>query len=400
MAMNIRQPHFIFFGEGDKLKRSAPTEEAKLWSVDRDNSKSPFSRFVGNEKAVKKMQVAAYHALGHPYHMMRDLAFSIFGPASAGKTTLARIYGETVKLPFVEISPKGVKTIDDVFDHINDVLAKNGIGLIEVEKDHYTLPPTVLFIDEVHALPDGIVQGLLKATEFNDAMMQTESGKTLDTYAATWMIATTDEGRLFDAFRTRFNPVQLNYLCKKDVAKIVKNNHPSLSMTVCELVSHYNPKVPRSALQFARYMEMYQKMHPDMDWKDVAKVVAENEGINEVGLNQNQMKVLEALVDGPVAKKNICSIINRKEEELERYIIPSLISDTDDTPALVAASNRGYRLTDHGIMMCSSLGIMNNGPIINLKESIAKVLAKMTTQEERDAFMNIVKECTAKVLKK
>ena len=50
---------------------------------------------------------------------------------------------------------------------------------------------------------------------------------------------------------------------------------------------------------------MYQKMHPDMDWRDVAKVVAENEGINEVGLNQNQMKVLEALVEAGDLPPNV-----------------------------------------------------------------------------------------------
>jgi hypothetical protein len=51
-------------------------------------------------------------------------------------------------------------------------------------------------------LADSIVQGLLKATEFDDSTLIAENGKTVDCYKVTWAIATTEEGRLFEAFRT------------------------------------------------------------------------------------------------------------------------------------------------------------------------------------------------------
>ena len=397
----MEQPHFIFFGEGDSLRRKAPTEEEKLVLVDRKAKESPFHKFVGNDKAVKKLQVAAYHALGHPNHMMRDLSFSIFGPASAGKTTLARIYGEAVRLPFIEISPKGVKALDDVFDFIDGVLSRAGIGLVDLDEGEHVLPPCVLFFDEVHALSDGIIQGLLKATEFGDAIMQTESGRILDTYAATWMVATTDEGKLFDAFRTRFNPIHLQYLGKKDVAKIVGNNHPDLSEEVCNLVSHYNPRVPRQALQFARYMEMYRKMHNDMSWKEIAKSVANDEGINEYGFNENQMKVLKNLEGGAVSKKNLATMIGRKEEELENYIIPTLIAETEDQSSLIKSSPRGYILTDEGSRLLVDMRLFDqlahdpNGPSVNIdpKYVIVEVLKRLGSEEKKKSFMkSLIKE--------
>ena len=103
----------IFFGPNDPWGATEPTDQEKKELTDRVNPNSPFSRFVGNDKAVRKMQIAAYSALGNPTHMMRDLAFAIFGPSSAGKTTIARLYAQAVGLPFVEISPKAIKTVDD-----------------------------------------------------------------------------------------------------------------------------------------------------------------------------------------------------------------------------------------------------------------------------------------------
>lgn len=341
------QHQFYFFGPMDAMQRPEPTDEYKRSRIDRENPSSPFSKFIGNDKAVKKLQVAAYKALGHPNHLMRDLAFAIYGPASAGKTTLARIYADTVRLPFTEISPKQVKNLGDLYNLINGVLTSYGLPLVEMGTSRYKLPPCVIFIDEVHALCDNVVQGLLKATEFSDCVMATEDGKVVDTYNVTWMIATTDEGKLFDAFRTRFSPVQLKYLSKSEIAKIVKLAHPDLDDDACRLVAHYNNKIPRKALEFARYMKMVKHME-DLAWGEIAKQVASDEGIDEFGLHEFHLKVLKALANGPVASKRMPTIIGRKEEEVERFIMPCLMSETEDAPALVTTCNKGYVLTDAG----------------------------------------------------
>lgn len=388
------QPHYVFFGEEDALKRLPPTDEEKLLKVSRDNPSSPFSRFIGNDKAVRKLQVAAYKALGDPTHMMRDLSFAIFGPASAGKTTLARIYADVVKLPFVEISPKGVKNVNDVFDLINSVLTNHGIGLVEDVSRNYCLPPTVIFIDEVHAIPDGIIQGLLKATEFNDSLMMTENGRVLNTFAATWIIATTDEGKLFDAFRTRFSPVHLQYLPKSDIAKIVKKANPDLSDEVCIIVASYNPRVPRKALEFARYMQMYKQMHVDKSWEDVARSVANDEGINEYGFHELEVKVLNCLKAGPVAKKTLCSLVGRKEEELERFIVPVLMAETSDQPSLITVTSRGYKLTDVGMLKVMEMDLDDESdkcsPNISIYETLKYLILKVPYDQRERVYTEVV----------
>lgn len=356
----MKQRQRVFFGDTDPWGASAPSDAERRELV--NGRTSPFSKFIGNEKAVRKLQTAAYKALGQYNHMMRDLAFAIFGPSSAGKTTLARLYADTVDLPFVEISPKAVKSVDDILKEIKRVLETAGLPLVEmVRRGHYILPPMVILIDEVHALSDGVIQGLLKATEYNDALMATESGKTANTFNVTWIIATTDEGKLFDAFRTRFSPVVLKYLNKADVAKVVKMANPDLSDEVCALVAHYNSRITRKALEFARYMRLVKDMQAEMTWEEVAKQVASDEGIDEHGMQDVHLKILRALGQGPIARNRISLVAGRKEEEVERFILPWLLTETDDQAALITVSSKGYTITEAGIAELERRGIAHKG---------------------------------------
>ena len=279
--------------------------------------KSPFNRFVGNANAIEKLKTAAFAALSKHNHEMNELAFAIFGPSSAGKTTIVKIYAETVRLPLVEVSPKSVKTLEDVFKLINNTLSNDELPLVEQRKNHYVLPPCVLFFDEVHAMSDGIIQGLLKATEYDDGVLATENGKIVDTTHVTWMI--------------------------------VAIANPDLPQPVCEQVAHYNSRIPREALQFARYMRLVKNMHKQKPWDEVAKQIATNEGIYEFGMHEIHLKILTALGQGPIAKNRIGNGTGKKDEEIEKFILPWLLCSTDDSPALVDVSTKGYIITQAGL---------------------------------------------------
>lgn len=361
----IAQGELIFFGPKHARRAPPPSREQKLKMVDSNNPDSPFSKFIGNEQAIRKLQAAAFNALGKENHVQRDLSFAIFGPASSGKTTVARIYAETVELPLIEISPKSIKNTDDVLEFIRSGLSRTPIPLKDTGNNTYFLPPIVVFIDEVHALSKSVVNGLLKATEHKDAILVTESGSIVDCHNVTWIIATTDEGKLFDAFRTRFSPIMLKYLSKKEVAKIIKLNNPDLSDEVCALVSHYNSRIPRKALEFARYMRMIKDMQPDMSWEDIASQVASDEGIDQYGMHEIHLKILRALGQGPIARNRISFIAGRKEEEVEKNILPWLLTETDDQPALITVSSRGYVITKEGLEELDKRGIPYNGDLLD-----------------------------------
>jgi len=347
----------IFWGESDPWGVKEPSLEERHMAVSSTNPDSPFSKFIGNERAVKKLQAVAFDALGRPDHRCRELAFALFGPPSSGKTTLAKLFANTVGLPFIDIQPKSVKTLDDLVKEIDRVLAIEGVPLVEMRRQkYYILPPSIIFVDEVHALADSMVQGLLKATEYNDSVLVTESGKTLNTFNVCWMIATTDEGKLFDAFRSRFSPVNLTYLTKAEVAKIVGMSHPDLPSEVCGLVAHYNGRVPRKALEFARYMKLIRNMKPELTWEQVAAEVAQDEGIDEFGMSKVHLDILRALSKGPIAKNRIVNVVGRKNEEVERYIMPVLLASTDDQPAMVTVTAKGYTLTPAGFVELEKRG--------------------------------------------
>ena len=100
------------------------SEEKRRRRTDPGDPICPLSRFVGNERAKRIMQRAAYAAWGRADHCCADLSFAMVGPASAGKTTLARLFGETVGLPFIEIPPRGIRDPREFFDHIAVVLER------------------------------------------------------------------------------------------------------------------------------------------------------------------------------------------------------------------------------------------------------------------------------------
>jgi Holliday junction resolvasome RuvABC ATP-dependent DNA helicase subunit len=359
----------IFFGSrGSDWETEPPSDDERRWAVSSSNPLSPFSKFIGNEKAVRKLQAVAFDALGREDHLCRELAFAIFGPSSSGKTTLARLFAASVQLPFIEISPKSIRLLDDLLREVDRVLAVEGVPLIEMDRSgHFVLPPCIIFIDEVHALNDNIVQGLLKATEYTDAILVTESRKKACCFNVCWIIATTDEGRLFEAFRTRFSPINLKYLAKSDVARIVKLAHPELSDEVCNLVAYYNSRIPRKALEFTRYMKLVKNMD-GRSWEEVARQVAEDEGIDQWGMHETHLRILRSLGQGPVSQKRIVNVAGRKQEEVERFIMPWLLTETEDAPALVTVTSRGYTITEEGISELNRRGIEHRG-----QKALAKV---------------------------
>jgi len=352
----LNQIQNVYWGKNDPHNRPEPTIEQKKLAVNDTNPNCPFFSFVGNQKAKKKLARVAFDALGKEDHLCRDLAFLFKGPASSGKTTLARKFAQILDLPFIEISPKSIKTSQDIFKLVKNALLNAGIPLVNLSnRNYYILPPCIIFIDEVHALSQNCVDGLLKATEHSDSILVTEDGTTVNCFNVCWMIATTETGQLFDAFKSRFSDIELNYLSKKDVAKIVKINFPEFDQETCELIAHYRPKIVRKTLEFAREMKLEYNMNP-RSWSEIALEIAEDNNIHETGLENIQIQLLKVLEkQETIAINRLAISLERKKEEIEKNIVPALIFSTEDEPALIKVTSRGYSLTEAGTTFLSLL---------------------------------------------
>jgi Holliday junction resolvasome RuvABC ATP-dependent DNA helicase subunit len=360
---NIIQSEFVFFPKGS----TAPSAADRSWRVSRDNVSCPLSRFIGNDSAVKRLARSAFVAMGRYNHCCSDMSFALLGPSSTGKTTLARLFAETMDIPFVEISPKSVSKPMDVLIKIAEVCetsyveTSDGTYSLELvrmlpadgsppspKQNYFWLPPMVVFLDEVHALNNTIVQSLLKATEKSDSIFDTGDW-IVNTSNVCWMIATTDRGKLFDAFDTRFSKIFLDLYSTTEMAQIIQVANKDLDFDVCKLVAHYGGRVPREALAFATEMKHEREMSPDDSWEDVAGRIAEESGIDQFGMTYQRVDILRALVDGPVSKPNLATQSSCKEEELIKYVIPPLLAASKDEPPMIKVTSRGYAITSTGI---------------------------------------------------
>lgn len=337
--------------------------ETRRWLVDPNNPDFRLNKFVGNKEAIRCLSRALFSALGKNDRNCADYSFALCGPPSTGKTYLAKLFASVLKIPFVQIEPQSIRRTHDIFLEIEKTVAEfdERISLVEYQGRRYKLPPMIVFIDEVHNLKNNVVQGLLKATEPNDRMMTTEEGFEVSTHSVCWMIATTDRGDLFDAFDTRFQKVNLQLYSREEMAQIVKMSNPDLEDEICLLVAKYNSRVPREALAFARDMRVEHEMNGGATWEEVASIVAKDHKIDEHGMTLPRVQVLRSLGQSPISAAQMQFVVNVKEDELRKFIMPPLMARTPDQEPFVTVSSRGYTITKAGLEELDRRGIPNRG---------------------------------------
>jgi len=357
-----------------------PPNDLRKWLVDHRNSKCPFYNFVGNREGVQLLSISAYSALGHPNHLCSGESFALLGPSSTGKTMLAKLFAQVVGLPFVEIQPQQINTVNDVLVEIAKVLETTYVhdprfGKVSLQlvaggnpndpndDSYFVIPPCIVFIDEVHGLKKKIETGLLKALESKDRVMETEKGWTADTSNVCWVVATTEKGDMLDAFVNRFTPVELNLYTKRQISTIVRKNHPDWPKNAADLVAHYCGTVPREALQFASKMVVLHEMIESDCWKETAAECAKYFQIDEHGMTHRRVKVLSALgQQGPIASNRLPVLAQCKEKQLVKYEMPPLMAQTaDQKMPLVVTSSQGYTITPAGLVELDKRGISHLG---------------------------------------
>ncbi len=102
-------------------------------------------------------------------------------------------------------------------------------------------------------------------------------------------------------------------------------------------------------------------MNPHDAWVQVAYRVAEDNEIDPHGMSYKRLAILKALGYGPVAEKRLPIIAGAKAEELEKFILPWLLATTDDQPALVTVTHKGYTITESGLKELDLRKIPHNG---------------------------------------
>ena len=210
-------------------------------------------------------------------------------------------------------------------------------------------PPCIVFIDEVHGLARNLRDELLKAIESKDRVLAVEFGWKLDCKDVCWVVATTERGKLFGPFDSRFAKVELDMYGTDEIAAIVQMDNPTWNMPLCRLAARYCNRIPREALDFAKAMVQERDMNGG-EWEEVAARVARSLKIDCYGLSRKRLNVLVALGQvGAVSQGRLAHYAQCELEELVRFQMPALLIATPEYPALAVVTPKGYAITKYGL---------------------------------------------------
>jgi Holliday junction resolvasome RuvABC ATP-dependent DNA helicase subunit len=368
----VGQTELKFFGPGTDNGKGSPIKPPKAEDInillDRENPDGPFFGYIGNNEAVEKLCDVMYEALLKPNHNAGPNGIALIGPASTGKTTLAKMVGiKGLHLPFVECD-RSVKNTTDLLERLMDALEQAGVPLIPLDNGsikRYKCPPCVIYFDEAHAIKG---DWLLKATERKDTTLIT-SGAVCDCRNVLWIMSTTHRGKLPKAFDSRFTKVMLYSYSLAEVATMVKNENYDLPNEVCRLIANYSGRIPREALDFASEVKLAAlRKGGKYSWEDVCKYVGERNGVNEDGITRQQQLLLAALFNNrstgitrecvPLATKRAADQVGVEEVDLEEFILPPLQMNSVDRQPLVRTTSKGLELTDEGVKSLTRWGMI------------------------------------------
>ena len=196
-------------------------------------------------------------------------------------------------------------------------------------------------------------------------MLCIDNGWYADCRNVCWIVATTERGKLFGPFDSRFTKVELEMYGAEEIAAIVHLDNPGWNLPLCHLVARYAGRVPREALDFAKAIVQEHEMNGGMDWEAVAARVARSLKIDRYGLTRQRLNVLVALGQlGATSKGRMADFAGCGLEEMEKFVMPALLVATPDDPAMVVVTNKGYAVTRRGLEELDRRGIPHRGEAV------------------------------------
>ena len=309
--------------------------------VEKSLRPSQFDEFIGQKELVDNLKLYIEASNGRGDALDHVL---LFGPPGLGKTTLANIIAKELNVNIKHASGPVIERAGDLAGMITNLGHRD-----------------VFFIDEIHRLSSVVEEYLYSAMEDFTIDIMIDKGPSarsvqLNIEPFTLIGATTRLGNLTSPLRDRFGVVlRVDYYEAEDLFHIINRSANILEVNIddegaMELAkrSRGTPRIANRILRRSRDFAQV-KAEGSIDIR-VAKGSLEKLGIDEIGLDDMDRKILDTLIEkftgGPVGVKSLAVAVGEDSATIEDVYEPFLIKEgfLQRTPRGRVAQESAFKL--------------------------------------------------------
>lgn len=311
-----------FSDEFDFENRILDTSEIPEDNIEGDNPLRPktLSEYIGQESAKENLKVFIEAAKIRGESLDHVL---LYGPPGLGKTTLAGIIANELGVSLRITSGPAIEKPGDLAALLTNLNQGD-----------------VLFIDEIHRLSRSVEEILYPSMEDFSIDIITGKGQMAASYHLplpkfTLVGATTRAGQLTAPLRDRFGVIlRLELYTPQELAEIVTRSAGILDIEIkpdgaLEIASRSRgtPRIANRLLK--RVRDFAQVMSDGIITCDTARLALERLEIDELGLDRNDRRLLEAILNfyngGPVGVETLAAAIGEEAVTIEDVYEPYLL---------------------------------------------------------------------------